>query len=149
EDLRTLLIRSCRRVHAAPFMPPWAVYPRNRRTVGNVAPSWSSHRIEPRIGSRGGIRLVPLPPPNWALGISGVRSARRDDDGHDGGRYDGRTARNGAHKAMRLTGLLTAALDDAALATVADLAKNGGPAAAQVDITAPAALRPFIVAAIA
>ncbi|HEY9481354.1 MAG TPA: hypothetical protein VIR00_00175, partial [Micromonosporaceae bacterium] len=50
---------------------------------------------------------------------------------------------------MRLTGLLTAALDDQALATVAGLARGGGPAAEQVDITAPPALRPFVVAAIA
>jgi transcription-repair coupling factor (superfamily II helicase) len=50
---------------------------------------------------------------------------------------------------MRLTGLLTAALDDQALATVARLAQGGGPAAEQVDITAPPALRPFVVAAIA
>ena len=50
---------------------------------------------------------------------------------------------------MRLTGLLTAALDDTALATVARLARTGGPTADQVDITAPPSLRPFIVAAIA
>jgi transcription-repair coupling factor (superfamily II helicase) len=50
---------------------------------------------------------------------------------------------------MRLTGLLTAALDDAGLATIADLAREGGPGAAQVDITAPPSLRPFVVAAIA
>jgi transcription-repair coupling factor (superfamily II helicase) len=50
---------------------------------------------------------------------------------------------------MRLFGLLQAALDDPALATVAALAGTGGPSAELVDLTAPPALRPFVVAAIA
>jgi transcription-repair coupling factor (superfamily II helicase) len=50
---------------------------------------------------------------------------------------------------MKLTGLLRAALADPALATSADLARRGGPAGEQVDLTAPASIRPFVVAAIA
>ncbi|HKD97478.1 MAG TPA: transcription-repair coupling factor [Micromonosporaceae bacterium] len=50
---------------------------------------------------------------------------------------------------MKLTGLLAAALDDPALATLARLAERGGPDARVVDLTAPAALRPFAVAAVA
>ena len=50
---------------------------------------------------------------------------------------------------MKLTGLLTTALADPALATAADLARRGGPLAEQVDVTAPASARPFLVAAIA
>src|SRR5262245_29092740 len=50
---------------------------------------------------------------------------------------------------MKLTGLLAAALDDPALATLARLAEHGGPDARHVDLTAPAALRPFAVAAVA
>ncbi|HEX6497977.1 MAG TPA: transcription-repair coupling factor [Micromonosporaceae bacterium] len=50
---------------------------------------------------------------------------------------------------MKLAGLLTAALADPALARARDLARAGGPDAEQVDLTAPAALRPFVVAAIA
>ncbi len=49
---------------------------------------------------------------------------------------------------MNLAGLLTAALDDRALATVRDLAAEAGDAD-QVDITAPAALRPVVAAALA
>jgi transcription-repair coupling factor (superfamily II helicase) len=47
---------------------------------------------------------------------------------------------------MRLVGLLDAALGDPALAAARDLAASG---AGQVDLTAPAALRPFVVAALA
>jgi transcription-repair coupling factor (superfamily II helicase) len=52
---------------------------------------------------------------------------------------------------MKLRGLLRAALDDPALATVARLARAGGPAASaeQLDLTGPPATRPFVVAAIA
>jgi len=50
---------------------------------------------------------------------------------------------------MKLVGLLDAVLADPALATARDLAARGGPDAAQVDLTAPPALRPFVVAAIA
>ncbi|HEY7812231.1 MAG TPA: transcription-repair coupling factor, partial [Nakamurella sp.] len=52
---------------------------------------------------------------------------------------------------MNLLGLLRAALDDPALATVAQLARKGGAAAAaeQLDLTGPASTRPFVVAAIA
>jgi transcription-repair coupling factor (superfamily II helicase) len=51
--------------------------------------------------------------------------------------------------AMTLTGLLSAALADPALAAAADLARTGGPAADRVDLTAPPALRPYVVAALA
>ena len=50
---------------------------------------------------------------------------------------------------MNLIGLLDAALADTGLATAARLAREGGPAADQVDLTGPAAIRPFVVAAIA
>ena len=50
---------------------------------------------------------------------------------------------------MKLRGLLDAALVDPALATARELASTGGPGAEQVDLTAPVALRPFVVAAIA
>ncbi|MEE6263347.1 transcription-repair coupling factor [Plantactinospora sonchi] len=48
-----------------------------------------------------------------------------------------------------LTGLLAAALRDRALARARDLARGGGSDADGVDLTAPAALRPFVVAAVA
>ncbi|MEO3742188.1 transcription-repair coupling factor [Plantactinospora sp. B5E13] len=48
-----------------------------------------------------------------------------------------------------LTGLLAAALRDRGLARARDLARAGGPDADGVDLTAPAALRPFVVAAVA
>jgi transcription-repair coupling factor (superfamily II helicase) len=48
-----------------------------------------------------------------------------------------------------LAGLLPAALGDAGLARARDLAKSGEPAADGLDLTAPAALRPFVVAAVA
>src|SRR5690242_7041968 len=48
--------------------------------------------------------------------------------------------------AMKLVGLLDAALGDPALRAALDLARGG---ARQVDLTAPAALRPFVVAAAA
>src|SRR5256714_966 len=47
---------------------------------------------------------------------------------------------------MKLVGLLDAALGDPALAAARDLAQSD---AGQVDLTAPAALRPFVVAALA
>ncbi len=50
---------------------------------------------------------------------------------------------------MKLVGLLDAALADPALSTARDLARTGGPGSALVDITAPPALRPFVVAALA
>jgi transcription-repair coupling factor (superfamily II helicase) len=50
---------------------------------------------------------------------------------------------------MKLIGLLTAALADPALAAAARLARDGGPGAEQVDLTAPASLRPFVVGAVA
>jgi len=50
---------------------------------------------------------------------------------------------------MRLAGLLPATLDDTALNAARDLARDGGPAAGQVELTAPPALRPFLAAAIA
>ncbi len=52
---------------------------------------------------------------------------------------------------MNLVGLLRAALDDPGLATVAELARAGGPSAAaeQLDLTGPPAVRPFAIAAIA
>src|SRR5438874_13258483 len=50
---------------------------------------------------------------------------------------------------MRLDGLLAAALGDPALAAARELARRGGPAAEQVDLTAPPSLRAFIIAAIA
>jgi transcription-repair coupling factor (superfamily II helicase) len=50
---------------------------------------------------------------------------------------------------MRLAGLLSATLDDAALNAARDLARDGGPEAGQVELTAPPALRPFLAAAIA
>ncbi|AVT41762.1 transcription-repair coupling factor [Plantactinospora sp. BB1] len=48
-----------------------------------------------------------------------------------------------------LTGLLTAALRDPALARARSLARTGGPDADGLDLTAPPALRPFLVAAVA
>jgi transcription-repair coupling factor (superfamily II helicase) len=50
---------------------------------------------------------------------------------------------------MKLVGLLEAALADPALAAARDLAARGGPDAGQLDLTAPVALRPFAVAALA
>jgi len=50
---------------------------------------------------------------------------------------------------MTLAGLLSAALADPALARARDTARDGGPAARQLDLTAPPALRPFVVAAVA
>ena len=47
----------------------------------------------------------------------------------------------------KLTGLLTAALDDPALARARDLARAGGPDAGELDLTAPPALRPFVIGA--
>jgi len=47
---------------------------------------------------------------------------------------------------MKLAGLLTAALDDPALARAAQLAGDGAP---ELDLTAPPALRPFVVALVA
>jgi transcription-repair coupling factor (superfamily II helicase) len=49
----------------------------------------------------------------------------------------------------KLTGLLTAALDDPALARARDLARAGGPDAGELDLTAPPALRPFVIGALA
>ncbi|MDG4821031.1 transcription-repair coupling factor [Asanoa sp. WMMD1127] len=48
-----------------------------------------------------------------------------------------------------LHGLLAAALGDAGLARARDLARAGFPDADGLDLTAPAALRPFVVAAVA
>ena len=48
-----------------------------------------------------------------------------------------------------LRGLLTAALDEPGLHRVRDLAASGGSDTHRVDITAPAAARPFVVAAVA
>src|SRR5256886_5974730 len=48
---------------------------------------------------------------------------------------------------MKLTGLARAALADPALARARDLARSAVPDS--VDITAPASLRPFVVAAVA
>ncbi|GAB3963317.1 hypothetical protein GCM10027615_03220 [Plantactinospora veratri] len=48
-----------------------------------------------------------------------------------------------------LTGLLTAALRDPALARARSLARTGGPDVDGLDLTAPPALRPFLVAAVA
>ncbi|MEJ3743855.1 transcription-repair coupling factor [Actinomycetes bacterium KLBMP 9797] len=50
---------------------------------------------------------------------------------------------------MNLTGLLDAALHDPALARVRDRARAGGAQADGLDLTAPPALRPFLVAAVA
>jgi transcription-repair coupling factor (superfamily II helicase) len=50
---------------------------------------------------------------------------------------------------VKLAGLLEAALADPALAGARDLARTGGPGAEQVDLTAPPALRPFVIAALA
>ena len=49
----------------------------------------------------------------------------------------------------KLTGLLTAVLDDPALARARDLARAGGPDAGELDLTAPPALRPFVIGALA
>src|SRR6266545_1530783 len=51
--------------------------------------------------------------------------------------------------AMKLAGLLAAALDDPALAAAKRLAEGGGPDADRLDLTAPTALRPFVVGAVA
>jgi len=48
-----------------------------------------------------------------------------------------------------LTGLLAAALRDAGLSRARDLARGGFPDSDGLDLTAPAALRPFVVAAVA
>jgi len=50
---------------------------------------------------------------------------------------------------MKLAGLLAAALDDPALAAAKRLAEGGGPDADRLDLTAPTALRPFVVGAVA
>jgi transcription-repair coupling factor (superfamily II helicase) len=50
---------------------------------------------------------------------------------------------------MSLTGLLSAALRDTGLARARDLARAGYPDADGLDLTAPPALRPFVVAAVA
>ena len=50
---------------------------------------------------------------------------------------------------MKLLGLLASALADPALTAARDLARDGGPGAEQLDLTAPPALRPFAVAALA
>ncbi len=50
---------------------------------------------------------------------------------------------------MKLTGLLTAATADPALGRTRDLARAGGPEAERLDLTAPPALRPFVIAGIA
>ena len=55
----------------------------------------------------------------------------------------------GFFMASQLSGLLTAALDEPGLSRVRALADSGGADARTVDITAPAAARPFIAAAIA
>ncbi len=50
---------------------------------------------------------------------------------------------------MHLSGLLAAALRDRGLARARDLAQSGWPDADSLDLTAPPALRPFVVAAVA
>src|SRR6266508_1915690 len=50
---------------------------------------------------------------------------------------------------MKLAGLLAAVLADPAIGAARDLARDGGPGAEQVDLTAPPALRPFLAAAVA
>jgi transcription-repair coupling factor (superfamily II helicase) len=50
---------------------------------------------------------------------------------------------------MQLSGLLSAALRDRGLTRARDLARAGWPDADALDLTAPAALRPFVVAAVA
>ncbi|HYN94312.1 MAG TPA: transcription-repair coupling factor, partial [Pilimelia sp.] len=50
---------------------------------------------------------------------------------------------------MKLAGLLPAVLADPALTRARDLARAGGPPADGLDLTAPAALRPFAVALVA
>ncbi|HEY3504060.1 MAG TPA: transcription-repair coupling factor [Actinocatenispora sp.] len=50
---------------------------------------------------------------------------------------------------MKLAGLLSAALADPALARTRALAQAGGPDAQALELTAPPALRPFVVAALA
>ncbi|GGQ65686.1 transcription-repair coupling factor [Couchioplanes azureus] len=50
---------------------------------------------------------------------------------------------------MQLSGLVPAALRDRGLARARDLARKGGVDSDALDLTAPAALRPFVVAAVA
>ncbi|HEV7963735.1 MAG TPA: transcription-repair coupling factor [Actinoplanes sp.] len=50
---------------------------------------------------------------------------------------------------MQLAGLIPAALRDRGLARARDLARKGGVDSDALDLTAPAALRPFVVAAVA
>ncbi|MGH3655249.1 MAG: transcription-repair coupling factor, partial [Micromonosporaceae bacterium] len=50
---------------------------------------------------------------------------------------------------MKLVGLLAAVLEEPAISAARDLAREGGPGAEQVDLTGPAALRPFVAAAVA
>ena len=50
---------------------------------------------------------------------------------------------------MTLAGLLSAALGDPGLTRARDLARSGAAQADGLDITAPPALRPFVVAAVA
>jgi transcription-repair coupling factor (superfamily II helicase) len=50
---------------------------------------------------------------------------------------------------QKLAGLLPAALEDRALLTARELARSGGPEADQVDLTAPASLRPIVAALLA
>jgi transcription-repair coupling factor (superfamily II helicase) len=50
---------------------------------------------------------------------------------------------------VQLSGLIPAALRDRGLARARDLARKGGADSDALDLTAPAALRPFVVAAVA
>ena len=50
---------------------------------------------------------------------------------------------------MQLAGLIPAALRDRGLARARDLARKGGADSDALDLTAPASLRPFVVAAVA
>src|SRR3954466_16118016 len=79
--------------------------------------------------SYGRTKLVVAPPPMWAIGV--FRRAFSGDF------------------SMQLSGLIPAALRDRGLARARDLARKGFVDSDSLDLTAPAALRPFVVAAVA
>src|SRR4051812_39345862 len=79
--------------------------------------------------SQGRTKLVDVPPPSSASGLFDV------------------LLRCFFH--MQLSGLIPAALRDRGLARARDLARKGFVDSDSLDLTAPAALRPFVVAAVA
>src|SRR3982751_3222079 len=79
--------------------------------------------------SYGRTKLVVAPPPMWAIGV--FRRAFSGDF------------------SMQLSGLILTALRDRGLARARDLARKGFVDSDSLDLTAPASLRPFVVATVA